>query len=519
MARLRAIVGDSPVNEGERLVVDALVRSLPDSYGIFPNFETSDRRGHRYEYDVVVTAPHAVYVVETKAYTGRVAGDDREWLVNDRVQPAPIRLCAQKSRVLKGLLENNLPALRDAWVEPAVVLAYPPMEMRLTKAATAHTFLIDEVIEFLQDASRVPGRRAVDRLIERAEHVLASVAQKRSGPLVFGGWRVIEVLETDGEVAEYRARHEFASGADPKRLRVVALSPYLLAQHELEKQRRKVVREFTALTTMGPHPNVFAAEDAFEDGANIVLVSGEVQGLTLGLRLAEVPEASDDERLRWLEGLTGALGHAHAHGVIHRRVAPENCIITHDGRLRLAGFGSAHIATEGTIHYDPSGSDVNPSYVAPELLVGLGEATAAADVFGLGSIAYALWNGDPPFNESWRSRTSAPEKPAAMPTAIWTVVERMVRGDPGGRPASATAMLPAIRAVRAGEPSLQPAHTMAPTELRAGETFDNRYQIKGILGTGAFATVYEVFDQVAEEHLALKVLRPGYGLRTAGKEF
>jgi serine/threonine protein kinase len=523
MARLRAIAGDAPINEGERLVVDALVKHLPPAYGVFPNFETSDRRGHRYEYDVVVTAPHAVYVIETKAYSGRVEGDDREWLVNDRVQPAPIRLTSHKARVLKGLLQDNVPALRDAWVEPAVVLAYPPKNLQLTKSARAHTFSIQGLIEFAQNASQVPDRRTVDKLIDRAERVLASVAQKRSGPLAFGDWRVIEVLEADGEVAEYRARHQFASGAEPKRLRVVALSPYLLAPEELEEQRKKVVREFTALTTMGAHPNVAAVDQAFEEGSNVVLVSSELEGMTLGLALAEGLDVEDTTRLRWLDGLCHALAHAHTHGVIHRRIAPENCILTNDGSLRLTGFGSAHVATEGTIHHDAGSIDVDMSYVAPELLDGLGAATPAADVFGCGCIAYALWAGEAPFAESWRSRTAAATQPDGMPEGIWAAVEPMLRGDADARPESLNPLLGALRAARAPDPTPVPPEesppVAAPGELRPGEVFDDRYRVESVLGTGAFATVYEALDQVAEELVALKVLRPGHGLQTAGKEF
>src|SRR5687768_9377542 len=100
MARLLAIAGDAPVNEAERLVVAKLVKELPDQYGVIPNFELADRRNHRYEFDVVVTSPHAVYVIETKGYGGSVTGDDREWVINGRVQPAPIRVTSQKARVL-----------------------------------------------------------------------------------------------------------------------------------------------------------------------------------------------------------------------------------------------------------------------------------------------------------------------------------------------------------------------------------------------------------------------------------
>jgi hypothetical protein len=82
MAKLIQLPGGGPVNDGERLVVAALVRELPDRYAVVPNIDVAAGNGQRLEYDVIVAAPHAVYVVETKAWLGEIVGDDRVWLVS-----------------------------------------------------------------------------------------------------------------------------------------------------------------------------------------------------------------------------------------------------------------------------------------------------------------------------------------------------------------------------------------------------------------------------------------------------
>ncbi|HZV07825.1 MAG TPA: nuclease-related domain-containing protein, partial [Gemmataceae bacterium] len=58
--------GAGPVNEGERRLVAALLEHLPSNYLIAPNVEIADPGRQRYEFDAIVVAPHAVYVIEIK---------------------------------------------------------------------------------------------------------------------------------------------------------------------------------------------------------------------------------------------------------------------------------------------------------------------------------------------------------------------------------------------------------------------------------------------------------------------
>ena len=76
--------GEGPVNEGERRVIAALLAELPASYLVAPNVEILETSGQRFEYDAIIVAPHAVYVIETKdgggADPGRRSRVARQWL-------------------------------------------------------------------------------------------------------------------------------------------------------------------------------------------------------------------------------------------------------------------------------------------------------------------------------------------------------------------------------------------------------------------------------------------------------
>ena len=72
MAQLLDYGSSRPVNEGERLVVAALAERLPEPYLILPNVEIAESNGRRFEYDVIVIAPHGIYVIEVKQWRGDI---------------------------------------------------------------------------------------------------------------------------------------------------------------------------------------------------------------------------------------------------------------------------------------------------------------------------------------------------------------------------------------------------------------------------------------------------------------
>lgn len=523
MAKRIDLAGSVPVNDGERTVVQALVAGLPDDYVVVPNVELADGRGQRLEFDVVVAAPHAVYVVETKALHGRVVGDDREWIVDGSTRPAPIRITAHKARVLKSFLANERPVLRQCWTEPAVVLAVPPRQLDLLGDAKATTFDPKGLVAFIGDPGRLPHPpRHIDRLPAQVAELMQSRARGRGGPTAFNQWEVVETLEADDEITEYRARHRFVLSAPLVRLRVVSLSPYAFSPAELERRRQSIAREFVALQVMGAHENVVGAQDMFEDAhGNVVLVVPEVQGLSLGIALAEGLDLDDAERRAMLVGLCRAVRHAHEHGVIHRRIAPENVLLTEGGGVALSGFGSARVASEGTIYQTSANMDSLGGYGAPELLdPTAGEVSAATDLFGLAGVAWALFVETPPYPEG-TPIGSVPARPDALPAAIYDVVapwlERRVSDRDG-----AVADLEAVLTPEAtGHEEVATPAALGPTaplEFTVGEVIENRYEVTAVLGRGGFSTVYRVEDAVLEMTAALKLFSPQYDLEAMQRE-
>ncbi len=193
MARLIEIgTGEGPVNEGERRVLATLIEQLPDAYSIIPNVEIADPGGQRWEYDAIVVAPHAVYAIETKEWTGRIRGDEQEWLVNGRSRKAPMLAAGRKAKILKNRMVYRAQVLARVWAEAAVVLATDPEHLDLTAEAARRVFALTDIVGFITDPSQV-GQRP-DAIIDLQTMVVKSLTPElraRTGPLVFGPYEVV----------------------------------------------------------------------------------------------------------------------------------------------------------------------------------------------------------------------------------------------------------------------------------------------------------------------------------------
>jgi len=114
--------------------------------------------------------------------------------------------------------------------------------------------------------------------------------------------------------------------------------------------------------------------------------------------LAEVLDAGGSQQaLDILEQVGRALGYAHARGVVHRDVKPDNILVDATGRARVADFGLA--LAHDLERLTQTGTWVGtPNYTAPEQLHGpRSEVGAQADVWSLGVILYEVLTGELPF--------------------------------------------------------------------------------------------------------------------------
>src|SRR3954463_14370671 len=111
-----------PAHDAERQALRFLVDGLPGTFTVYGNPWVVERSGVVYETDAVVAAPHAVFVVETKAYRGAIEGTDYDWYVPGPVK-SPIGLNRKTAQVLNGMLKRASYEAGQIWIQGLVFLS------------------------------------------------------------------------------------------------------------------------------------------------------------------------------------------------------------------------------------------------------------------------------------------------------------------------------------------------------------------------------------------------------------
>lgn len=143
------------------------------------------------------------------------------------------------------------------------------------------------------------------------------------------------------------------------------------------------------------HPHIITIHDIGTTGRLVYLSMEYIEGGDLKQRLADGP-LPPAIALDVLEKIAGALGYAHAHGVIHRDVKPGNILFRQDGSPVLTDFGIAK-SLHGDGDLTAAGVFLgSPNYMAPEQ-VDSGSVDHGVDIYALGIILYEMLTGRKPF--------------------------------------------------------------------------------------------------------------------------
>ena len=231
----------------------------------------------------------------------------------------------------------------------------------------------------------------------------------------------------------YRVEREIGEGGmatvylaeDLKHHRKVALKvlkPELAAVVGAERFLAEI--ETTAKLT---HPHILPLHDSGEADGFLFFVTPFVEGETLRDRLDREKQLPVDEAVAIATRVSGALQHAHEHGVIHRDIKPGN-ILLQDGEPVVADFGIAlAVGAAGGSRLTETGLSVGtPYYMSPEQATGDQEVGPPSDTYALACVLYELLVGEPPYPGS----------------TAQAVLGKIIAGDPG----SATKHRPTIPA-------------------------------------------------------------------------
>ena len=204
----------------------------------------------------------------------------------------------------------------------------------------------------------------------------------------FGQYRIIEAIGRGGMASVFKA---YEAALD-RFVALKVLPPEFLHEPTFGARFEREAKVIAKLE----HPNIipifaFGIEKGIPWMAMRLIGGGSLSGV---LKDSDVPRPRAVEIVR---AVADALTYAHAQGVVHRDVKPQNILLDERGRVYLADFGIARIVEGGPSITRTGMVSGTPQYMAPEQATGKG-MDHRVDVYALGVVAYELFTGSAPFS-------------------------------------------------------------------------------------------------------------------------
>ena len=271
------------------------------------------------------------------------------------------------------------------------------------------------------------------------------------GKRLDGLYEVQELIGSGGMANVYKAVMRGQNGPVPAGTVVAVKVLRQEYMHDPDLVRR-FKNESKAISLLN-HPNIVKVYDVSVNDHLQYIVMEYVDGMTLREYLNERGgKLSSRETVHFISQILKALEHAHANGIVHRDIKPQNIMLLDNGQLRMMDFGIARISRAdnqmlagkamGSVHY-----------ISPEQAKG-DETDCTSDIYSVGVMMYEMLSGHLPFDaddvvevaikqisdEPRSLHELAPE----VPYALVEITEKAMAKLPQNRYPSARAMLEAL---------------------------------------------------------------------------
>jgi tRNA A-37 threonylcarbamoyl transferase component Bud32 len=272
-----------------------------------------------------------------------------------------------------------------------------------------------------------------------------------------GRYRLDAQIGAGGMSTVYRA----FDGVLERRVAVKLMHREIASDSDQLERFRREARSVAQLS----HPHIVGVIDAGEDDGRPYIVFEYVEGETLKDRIRRAGRLPIDEAIAYAIEISRALGAAHAQGIVHRDIKPQNVLIDEEGSAKVTDFGIARSLHEEGLTADGRVLGTT-DYVSPEQALGRA-VTGQSDIYSLGVVLYEMLTGEVPFRGENQVavamkhvREDLPDVQARRPEAsasLAATLDRMTDKDLGHRYRDADAVehdleaALAIEAARTGQ--------------------------------------------------------------------
>ena len=204
----------------------------------------------------------------------------------------------------------------------------------------------------------------------------------------FGDYEILAELGAGGMGRVYRAK-------DLTLERTVALKTLAPQFGSDTGFVQRFLKEARAAARLN-HPNIVQIYDFGQEGDTYYLAMEYVDGHSLGAYLKR-GHFTERDAILVVRHACRALAVAHAEGLVHRDIKPDNLMLTGRGEVKLVDLGIAKRVDEDQSLTQTGQAVGTPHYISPEQIRGLRDIDARADIYSLGATLYHLVTGHTPF--------------------------------------------------------------------------------------------------------------------------
>ena len=290
---------------------------------------------------------------------------------------------------------------------------------------------------------------------------------------MLGRYQMLEQIGAGGMGVVYRA-------SDKRLKREVAVKVLVEPFGSDPERLASLTQEAQTIAALS-HPNILTLHDVGTERGLWYTVTELLRGQTLRARISRGPLHAE-EAIEYAIDIAHGLAAAHAKGIVHMDLKPENIMVTDDGWVKILDFGVAKIMSPTPLVDDQMTRTDRPhfpggtlAYMSPEQICGE-RVDPRSDLFALGTIMYEMLAGRHPFQRQSSVATIAailrddPPPIASFNTAVSSGLDRIVRRSlkklPADRFQSAREIRFALEAVRDGRHRLDTAPGTSTAAIR-----------------------------------------------------
>jgi len=275
-----------------------------------------------------------------------------------------------------------------------------------------------------------------------------------------------------------------------RRVVVKVLPPELAAEINVDRFNREI-----QLLASLQHPHIVPLLAAGGSADVLYYTMPFIEGEPLRMRLARDGELPVRDAVRILGAVADALAYAHARGIVHRDIKPDNVLLSGKHAL-VADFGVAKAVSQAKGGSESGLTSVGvslgtPAYMAPEQAAGDPNVDHRADIYAFGAMAYEMLTGRPPFtslspHQMLAAHIADPVPPItdrrpSLPPALADLVMRCLEKNPSDRPQTAAEMQQVLEAVATPTGSLAVTMSTGATLRHVLRRPRNRWIAAGVV--------------------------------------